>query len=75
MASSYEYTKEEMLRIIFGKDVFQKCPACDNDGRVYSDENGNGCSPIPRPEWGPMPYSEQCDKCDGLGFILIPKHK
>lgn len=55
--------------VILGKITFRKCPCCDNNGREYWDENGDGVSPFPRPEWNGNFDSGECENCGGLGFI------
>lgn len=70
----HEFDSHELRRIIFGKDVFRKCPACDNEGREYWDENGCPARPSPLPEWGDNYVSGDCEQCNGLGYNLFPAH-
>lgn len=65
----YEFTKEELLDIIFGKVHYLKCPSCDNNGWEYWNENGEGVGPYPRPEWGNNYNYGECANCDGLGYV------
>lgn len=66
-----EFTNDELRRIIFGKDVFRKCPACDNKGKEYWSEDGNP-RPSPLIEWGDNYEQGDCNGCDGLGYNLFP---
>lgn len=64
----FELSKEEYRNIILGKITFRKCPACDNNGREYWDEEGVSVLPYPHPDW--ENYSEgDCENCNGLAYI------
>jgi hypothetical protein len=58
--------------MILGKDQYKKCPNCDLEGTEYWDENGQGVSPYPRPEWGEKYDSGDCENCGGLAYVKIP---
>jgi hypothetical protein len=68
----HEFNNHELRRIIFGKDIFRKCPACDNVGQEYWDENGCPPRPSPLPEWGDNYEKADCEECRGLGYNLFP---
>jgi hypothetical protein len=55
--------------IILGRIQFQKCLCCDNNGKEYWDENGEGVCAFPRPEWGENYSVGACENCEGLGFV------
>jgi hypothetical protein len=59
-----------LREIILGKVTFRLCPNCDK-GRIYVSEEGVA-KPEPQPEWNGEWYSENCDNCDGLGYIPNP---
>ena len=73
--SYHEFSSEELRRIIFKKDTFSKCPACNNEGKVFSDENG--CPPLPYPhsDWSDNFQTIECEECDGLGYLLTENHE
>lgn len=73
MYLSKSYSLEELRQIICGEISFRKCPACDKNGLEYWDENGNGVSSFPHPDWGDNYQCGPCESCDGLGYIENPK--
>ena len=64
-----QLTNEELRSIILGKRVYKKCPCCDNNGIYYLNEEGESAS-SPLQEWGDDYSREECDNCDGLGFVI-----
>ena len=69
--TNFELTSQELRDIIFGKTTFKKCPACDNNGKAYYDENGCPPLPYPHPDWGDNYVTEACEECDGLGYLFV----
>ncbi len=69
MNNYFELSRDELREIILGKIHYRKCPNCDNNGREYWDENGEGVSPFPREEWGDNYNEGACENCDGLGYV------
>lgn len=67
------FSIKEMRDAITGKTQYRKCPNCDNNGKIYWDENGEGVCAFPRTEWGNNYESGTCDCCEGLGFVKIAK--
>ena len=60
---------EYLNQVIRGIVKFRKCPSCDVDGielQAY-DYNGEPC-----PSDTVDSHRDDCEDCDGLGFIQIP---
>ncbi len=60
---------EELNQIIRGIIAFRKCPNCDKEGieLQYHDWDGEPCGAD-----GDGASREECEDCEGLGFIQIP---
>lgn len=72
MSSEFCLSREQMLDHVFGRVKVRKCPACDNDGRVYFDGGtGLGVGPYPPPGIPAEDVGvEPCDECNGLGYLI-----